>query len=68
MESDCGRIEIEEKFRTQDNATYSWPCKNTGLDKSTPILDKVCPCDLFIVIVNAGLIGNCLLLKVKGSP
>ena len=68
MEFDCGRIVIEEKFRTRDNATYSCPCEKTGFDKLTPILDKVCPFDLFIVIANAGLIENCLLLKVKGSP
>ena len=65
MQSDCGRIVIEETLRTRDNATYSWPCEKTGFYKSTPILDKVCPCDLFIVLANAGLIGNCLLLKVK---
>ena len=67
MQSACGRIVIEEKLRTRDNATYSWSCEKTGFDKSTPILDKVCPCDLIIVIANVGLIGNCL-PKVKGSP
>ena len=54
---------------TLEHATYSWPCPNTCPLSHTPTFFKVWPCDLLMVMANAGLTGNCLRCHSKGySP
>ena len=46
-----------------DSATYNWPWAKTGFGKYIPKKLYVWPCDLFIVMANAIIIGNCLRLN-----
>ena len=55
------------KVGHRDNATYNWPCENTGFGRYTPTCSIVCPCDLLIVIANATWTGNYRLDNVKGN-
>ena len=32
-----------------------------------PYFSIVCPCDLLMIIAKAGVVGNCLLMRSKGS-
>ena len=52
---------------TLDNATYNWPCVNTGLRKSNPIYGMVCPWALFIDMTKAKRIGNWRRINWKGK-
>jgi hypothetical protein len=61
------KIETLEILETRDNATYSWPCEKTGCGKYIPTNFIVCPCALFMVIANAGRIGNCRRLISNGN-
>ena len=53
-------------------AAHTGPCyvqltmRKDGFTQVDADVCNVCPCDLLLVIANAGLIGNCLLLSVKG--
>lgn len=58
---------IQFQFLHLDNATYSWPCENTGEPKNIPTLPIDCPCDLLMVMAKHGWMGNCRLLRVNGS-
>lgn len=49
------------------SATYSWPCVKQDVGKNIPTLFNVCPWDLFMVMQNAVLIGNCLRKRVNGN-
>ena len=51
---------------TLDTATYNCPCVKTGSFKYRPILNRVCPWLLFIVIAKHKVRGNCFLLNLKG--
>ena len=47
----------------QESATYNCPWENTGVLKSNPTHFTDWPCDLLIVMANAGFTGNCLLFS-----
>ena len=54
-------------LRARDKATYNCPCENTGFLRYIPTRFRLCPCALLIVIAKASLIGNCLLVRMKGN-
>ena len=42
----------------RESVTYNWPCANTGVGKYGPIVRRVCPCDLWIIMQYVSLMGN----------
>ena len=48
------------KERIRLMATYAWPAWNVPLERSKCMRSKVIPCDLWIVIAHANLIGYCV--------
>ena len=46
---------------------YSWPCERTGVSRLRPATLRFCPCDLFMVIAQLSLTGNCNLFNSTGS-
>ena len=59
-------MQILDSLETLDNA-YNCPCENTGWCRKMPTNFIVYPCALFIVIANAGRIGNCRRLNSNGN-
>ena len=55
---------------TWENATYSWPCANAGMCKSTATWPTDWPWEWLIVITKASCMGNCQHFRwiVKSTP
>lgn len=69
---ECSLCSQMKKFKPSNErtllaATYNWSWEKSDRRNKIPTTSNVCPCDLLIVIVKTGIIGNCVLSKSKGK-